>query len=73
MLQFAGSTTAASIVEAIQTVADATGVSASLDPTSGLVLMSRGYGTKQFVQVRALSGTFEQLFAESEACVGELA
>ncbi|MEW6250012.1 MAG: flagellin [Planctomycetota bacterium] len=59
VLQFAGSTTAAKIVEAVQTVADATGVSASLHPTSGLVLVSRGYGSKQFVQVRALSGTFD--------------
>jgi len=59
VLQFAGSTAASAIVEAIQMVADATGVSATMDPTSGLVLMSRGYGSKQLVKVRALSGTFD--------------
>lgn len=59
VLQFAGSTAASAMAVAIQTVADATGISAYMDPTSGLVMSSRGYGSKEFVSVRVLSGSLD--------------
>jgi flagellin len=60
ILQFTGSTAAADIVNAIAMVADATGVSAYMHATSGLVITSRNYGTKGFVSVKPIGGgTFD--------------
>jgi flagellin len=60
ILQFTGSTTAAQMANAVATVADATGVSAYMHATSGFVMASREYGTKEFVSVKVLgSGTFD--------------
>jgi flagellin len=50
-----------SVVAAVNVVSDATGVSASLlngvNPNSGIQLVSRGWGTDDFVAVRPLLGT----------------
>lgn len=56
-LSFAASTPTATIVSAINSVSDATGVTATL---SGGVMRAEtaGLGSRQFVSLRALSGTF---------------
>jgi flagellin len=56
-LSFASGTTISSIATAINGVTTATGVSASLSGTD-LVVNSTGYGAKQFVGLRAITGTF---------------
>ncbi len=60
ILQFTGSTKASAMANAIATVADATGVSAYMHATSGFIMASRKYGTKEFISVKVLgSGTFD--------------
>jgi len=57
---FASGTALSSVVNAINQVSDATGVTAALasaaDPTSGLTLTSLEFGSSEFVSVRKLSG-----------------
>jgi flagellin len=59
-LQFVSGTAASAMVEAINTISDATGVEASFVNTantnSGLVLSSRFLGSRQFVSVQTLPG-----------------
>lgn len=61
-LQFVSGTAASAIAFAINRVTDATGVAASYinsaDPTSGIVLQSAEYGSKSYVSIEALKGTF---------------
>jgi len=61
-LQFVSGTAASAIAFAVNRVTDATGVAAtyinSADPTSGIVLQSADYGSKSFVSISALKGTF---------------
>lgn len=58
-LQFTSGTTAAQMVEAINAVADATGLTATLSATStaGFTIESRGLGSSEFVSVQVLSQT----------------
>jgi len=60
---FDAGTTAAEIVEAVNTNSDSTGVTAALissaNPASGVVFTSVGYGSSAFVQIEALNGTFD--------------
>jgi flagellin len=58
-LNFAAGTAASQMVQAINLVSDATGVSATLssNPTSGFVMSSQFLGSKQFVSVQALQGS----------------
>jgi flagellin len=59
-LNFASGSTATQIIQAINLVSDATGVSAALVnpsvPASGVVLSSTGLGSKEFVSVQVLPG-----------------
>ena len=59
-LQFVSGTAASAMVEAVNTISDATGVEASFINTaneaSGLVLSSRFLGSRQFVSVQTLPG-----------------
>lgn len=57
-LSFTAGTPASAIVTAINTVSDATGVSATLssNPASGFVMRSRDLGSRQFVSVQVLPG-----------------
>jgi len=56
-LSFAGGTTVASMVTAINAIKNATGVSAAASGTA-LLLNSVGYGSDQFVSLTTISGTF---------------
>ena len=56
-LTFAGSSTIAQIATAVNAIKEVTGVSAAASGTS-LKFNSTGYGSEQFVSVKALSGTF---------------
>ncbi len=56
-LNFVAGTPASAVVEAINAVRDATGVSATLS-TGGFRITSRELGSRQFASVRPLSGTF---------------
>lgn len=62
VLTFTSGTAASAIAFAVNRVTDATGVQASLinsaSPQSGIAFHSTGFGTKDFVSVRAQSGTF---------------
>ncbi|MCZ6836421.1 MAG: flagellin [Planctomycetota bacterium] len=68
ILSFASGTQVSSVVKAINTLNDSTGVSASLyngaDDTSGLVFNSRSYGSDSFISVKRIStgGTFFNLY-----------
>lgn len=59
-LNFASGTTASAMLQAINLVSDATGVSATLinpsNPASGFTLASQNLGSSQFVSVQALPG-----------------
>jgi len=55
---FGTGTTADSIVSAINLVADAIGVDAATDGSGNYVFTSQEYGSSQFVEVTAISGTF---------------
>jgi flagellin len=57
-LSFLAGTSAALVAQAINVVSDATGVSAvlSTNPAQGLHLVSRGFGSDQWVSVRAIDG-----------------
>jgi len=57
-LNFASGTTAATIASAINSVTNQTGVTASGNSTGGLALTSQGYGSGQFVSVKAVGGTY---------------
>ena len=58
-LSFGSATPASTICKAIKSVADATGVSATLSttPASGFRMWTRGYGSDEFVSVRVLGPT----------------
>ena len=56
-LSFAGSSTIAQMATAVNAIKEVTGVSAAVSGTT-LKFNSRGYGSEQFVSVKALSGTF---------------
>lgn len=62
VLTFTSATTVSAVQLAINRISDTTGVTAALrtpgNITSGLVFKSVGYGTNNFVSVRAQSGTF---------------
>jgi len=62
VLQFVSGTTASSIAFAVNRLSDSTGVAASLinsaNPASGITFTSLGWGSREFVSVRAISGTF---------------
>lgn len=69
VFSFVSGTALSAVVFAINTVSDATGVSASLvdaaDQTSGMVLTSKTYGSDAFVSVRRINdgaffGTFDE-------------
>ena len=61
-LTFASGTTAGAVMSAINRLADATGVKAHLinsaNQASGVAFESTGWGSKQFVSVKAQSGAF---------------
>jgi flagellin len=61
-LTFVSGTQASAIAYAVNRITDSTGVEAALinpaNSTSGIVLKSHGYGSRQFVAVQAQSGTF---------------
>lgn len=61
-LSFGSGTTASAIAFSVNQISDSTGVSAKLidpaDPTAGIDFISSDFGSKQFVSVSALSGTF---------------
>jgi flagellin len=54
-LTFASNATASQIIEAVNSVADATGVEATSYQTSGVQLFSRDYGSREFVKLRVLT------------------
>lgn len=58
-LSFGSGTSIAAIASAVNAVRDLTGVSASVVSAGSLEFTSTEYGSKQFVQVRALQGTFD--------------
>jgi flagellin len=62
VLQFTSGTNASAIAYAVNRLSDATGIAASFinsgNPASGIAFNSLGWGSKEFVSVRALSGTF---------------
>ncbi|MCC6679733.1 MAG: flagellin [Phycisphaeraceae bacterium] len=67
VFEFVSGTALSAVVAAINTTADATGVSASLvdaaDQTSGMILTSTAYGSDSFVSVRKMDGgSFFQTF-----------
>jgi flagellin len=57
-LTFAGSSTNTSIVAAINSLTEATGVTATSGAGNTISFKSSNYGSDEFVSVRALSGTF---------------
>lgn len=59
-LPFVSGTNASAIVAAINSVSDATGVSAVMaaSAASGFRVYSQGYGSKNFVSIKAINGTF---------------
>ncbi|NLE28277.1 MAG: flagellin [Phycisphaerae bacterium] len=61
-LPLKASASVSTIVQAINTTSDSTGVTASYinsaNPESGIAFKSSSYGSSEFVQVTALSGTF---------------
>jgi flagellin len=61
-LTFTSGTTASAIAFAVNRISDATGVQAKLinaaNANSGIELTSGGYGSRQFVSVKAQNGTF---------------
>jgi flagellin len=63
VLTFTSATTASAIAFAVNRISDATGVAAELinsgNPQSGIAFHSVGYGSKNFVSVRAQAGTFD--------------
>lgn len=67
VFDFASGTALSAVVEAVNNVRDATGVTARLvsatDPTSGVVFESAGFGSRDFVSVRKLDdGDFFDTF-----------
>ncbi len=69
-LSFTGSTANSAIVFALNTVSDATGVSASLSGVM-LVFSSTEEGTDVFVSVKALNGAFETSLYEAPATLAQ--
>jgi flagellin len=71
VLTFTSATTASAIAFAVNRISDATGVSAALinsaNPLSGMVFKSTGYGSRQFVSVRAQTGTFNTVDMNNNA------
>lgn len=65
-LSFAGSTHNSAILFAINTVSDATGISAALSGVA-LVMSSKDIGSDAFVSVHALSGTFDTYLQRTPA------
>jgi flagellin len=74
-LSFVSGTSMASVVAAVNTLKESTGVSASLvngaDQTSGLTLNSIGYGSNQFISVRKI-GEGGDFFAVADAQNGNV-
>lgn len=70
-LTFASGTTAAGVMSAINRLQDATGVKASLinsaNPNSGINFESTGWGSKQFVSVKAQTGVFDTVDTDGNA------
>ena len=62
-LPFTSGTTAGQMLDAVNAVSDATGVVATFvsatDSTQGIILSSSELGSRQFVSVQALTGTFD--------------
>ena len=63
VLTFVSGTAASAILFAVNQLADATGVSATYisagTPSSGVVFNSREYGSRSFVSMKAVAGTFD--------------
>jgi flagellin len=70
-ITFASGTTAAAVMSGVNRLSDATGVSARLinstNAASGVVFESTGWGSKQFVSVKAQSGAFNVVDANGDA------
>lgn len=70
-LTFASGTTAGAVMSAVNRLADATGVQASLinsaNPNSGVSFESAGWGSKSFVSIQAQSGTFNVTDADGNS------
>lgn len=56
-LPLASGSTASAIVDAINTVSDATGVVATITPPSGFVMESEDLGSRKFVSIKVLPGS----------------
>lgn len=71
VLQFTAGTKTSAIAYAVNTLTDATGVTAGYittsAPTSGITFNSTGYGSKQFVSVTAQSGAFDTVDSNGDA------
>ena len=71
VLTFTSAATASAIAFAVNRIADATGVSAALinsaNPLSGVAFKSTGYGSRNFVSVRAQTGSFNTVDTNSNA------
>lgn len=70
-LQFVSGTAASAIAFAINRVSDATGVQATLinsgNANSGIVLQSTGYGSRSYVSIEAMKGTFSTTDVDGNA------
>jgi flagellin len=71
VLTFTSAATASAIAFAVNRIADATGVAAQLinsaNPASGMVFTSTGYGSRNFVSVRAQAGSFNTVDTNNNA------
>jgi flagellin len=59
VFSFAASTAISAIAFAVNKASDITGVSATVSGTAGMYFTSQDYGSKAFVSVQAISGTFD--------------
>lgn len=70
-ITFASGTTAAAVVSGLNRLSDATGVTARLinstNAASGVTFESTGWGSKQFVSVKAQSGQFDVVDTNGDA------
>jgi flagellin len=71
VLTFTSATAASAIAFAVNRIADSTGVAAELinsgNPLSGMVFKSTGYGSRNFISVRAQTGTFNTVNVDGNA------
>jgi flagellin len=80
IFSFAAGTTRADVAAAINQASDVTGVSAITSTnglstgtgTSGILFNSQDYGSKQFVSVQAVSGTFDTMLADATAATRDV-